>query len=174
MRHFRSSVWAATVLLVLCLGCHQRYEEGSHPPPMRPVPARPAGTESASVDRPKSSRWTVTGTVRLSKELVDLVPSQAFLFVIAREREDGGAPIAVLRVPLPEFPYDFTLVESHAMSMLERDVAPGEAKQMYLIARVDQDGHVGPPEPGDMEGACPGNPVSAGEGGCEIVIDRRH
>jgi len=107
----------------------------------------------------------------MSPDLAGLVPSGAFLFVIARA-ENGGAPLAVLRVPVPDFPYDFTLAEFHAMP--RRDVGLAGVEKVHLVARVDRDGRAGPPAPGDLEGTCLGNPVSPGDQACEIVIDRRH
>jgi hypothetical protein len=68
-------------------------------------PARPAGrgaTASVAVGAP------LRGTLEVSDDLADQVPSGAILFVIARSGA-AGPPTAVLRIPAPEFPLAFEI-----------------------------------------------------------------
>ena len=72
----------------------------------------------------------------------------------------------------PQFPYKFTLTQSDVSQMFGEGIVLEEIPEMYLVAKIDRDGRVGPAQPGDMEGACPDNPIVAGSEVREIVIDK--
>ena len=160
---------AAFGLLASVFGaCSQHYEEGSHPPPM--VARAPQGAQQQASSR--DSGAVVSGTIRIAPELAGKVPDSGYLFILARERPDGGPPYAVKRVPIPAFPFTYTLGPADAGQMGGGGTGfPGIA-EMYLVARIDQDGRVGPPQPGDMEGICPDNPVAAGDRDRDIIVDK--
>jgi cytochrome c-type biogenesis protein CcmH len=150
--------------------CSQHYEEGSHPPPM--VAQAPQGGEQLGSSR--DSGAVVSGTIRIAPDLAARVPDSGYLFILAREGPDGGPPYAVKRVPIPSFPFAYELGPADAGQMGGGGAEFSSITEMYLVARIDQDGRVGPPQPGDMEGMCPDNPVAAGDRGRDIVVDKVH
>jgi len=171
-------VWA---VLVVVLGCGQHYEEGSHPAP-KPFPASglPAGhskmspsAEQASAETAPDEAGAISGTIRLSSEFKTRVPGNAYLYLIARERADGGPPYALKRVPLPQFPYSFTMGQADVGQMFGDGIVMAEIPEMYLIARIDQDG-MAMAQPGDLEGTCLQNPIAGGARNLEIVINRAY
>lgn len=115
----------------------------------------------------------ITGTVRLSPEFATRVPRGAVLYLIARERADGGVPYAFKRIPVPAFPFSFTMGQADVARMFGDGIVFAEIPEMYLIARIDQDG-MASAQPGDLEGACLQNPVAAGDRDLEILIDRAY
>lgn len=112
-----------------------------------------------------------SGTIRIADHLKDRLPAQATLFIIARPAPTGGPPLAVKRLPMPAFPFAYSLTEMDGM-MPGQPVDFSEAGALYLTARIDLDGSVGAPQPGDMEGAAVQNPVPVGSQDADIVIDR--
>ena len=166
-------------LTIALYGCSQHYEEGAHPPPHPPPSARlPAGHPplNAPKEAPRSGSQSepgaVTGTIRVTAEMQERVRKDAYLFIFARERPEGGPPpYAVKRIRVPSFPFRYSLGQSDVLPMVGEGIVFGDIPEMYLIAKIDRDGRAGS-EPGDMEGRCPDNPVSAGQGGKDILIDR--
>lgn len=161
--------------LFIC-ACDQHYEEGAHPPPKPRRPALPAGhppVATARVPSKEPGGKTVRGTVRIKRELRRDIPAGAYLFIIARERPDGGPPYALKRIPMPALPYEYTLTQSDVARMFGDGIVLAEIPEMYMVAKIDRDGFVGP-QPGDMEGACAKNPIAAGEQQADILIERVH
>jgi cytochrome c-type biogenesis protein CcmH len=101
------------------------------------------------------------------------VPGYAYLYLIARERADGGPPYLLKKIPVPAFPYAFTMDQSDVGQMFGAGIVLAEIPEMYLIARIDQDG-MAMPQPGDLEGECLQNPIAGGAQNLEIVIDRAY
>lgn len=165
-------------LLLALLGCHQHYEEGAHPPPIPPAAASPHGERPVTPvggDKAEAeAAGTIHGTIHIAPDLADRIPPNAYLFVMARERFDGGHPYAVKRLPVPAFPFHYTLGQADVMPMMGKGTAFADIQEMHLLARIDQDGQAGTPQPGDLEGVCAANPVAPGSTGCDIVIDRSH
>lgn len=159
-----------TVLgLLAVLGCSQNTERiprGSEPPP----PPRPLATQGSSgeTERDRLGRGTppgVTGEIRLAPDLAGRVSADAVLFVFART--PGGGPIAAKRLGHPAFPVRFFLGQESAMFE-----GQGLEGQVDLEARISQSGAAGPPEPGDLLGRSPDNPVSIGDTQVhDIIID---
>ena len=172
-------VMFALAVLVVC-SCGQHYKESSDPPPKRPpktsLPAgHPKVGEVKATAKPGADAGkTVKGIVRLSPDLHGKLPPNAYLFILARERPGGGPPYAFKMMRAPTFPYKFTLTQSDISQMFGEGIVLEEIPEMYLVAKIDQDGRVGPVQPGDMEGACPDNPIVAGPDEREIIIDRIH
>ena len=165
------------VLILLVASCGQHYEEGSHPPPKAlPRSVLPAGhppvgeTTSRQVGPEPGS---ISGTVRLSPEFTTHIPANAYLYLIARERADGGPPYLLKRIRVPGFPYSFTMGQSDVGKMFGDGIILAEIPEMYLIARIDQDG-MAMPQPGDLEGTCLQNPIAGWAQNLEIVIDRAY
>ena len=157
-------------------GCSQNYEEGANPPPVPPAQAQmpanhpPVDTQA---ERPAGPA-VVSGTISIAPDLAGRVPDVGVLYVIARPAPTGGPPLAIIRVPVPEFPFDYQLTQADAGMMPGQGVDLSELDALYLVAKLDQDGSVGPPQPGDMEGACPQNPIVPGTSGADIMIDVLH
>jgi hypothetical protein len=107
---------------------------------------------------------TISGEVRLG---TDAAPDGAMLFVIARSAGTrGGPPLAVLRVPAPQFPFAFELSQANVMIPSLR--FEGE---MDVTARLDSDGNAMTKDPRDLEGrsAAARKP---GDTGVVIVLER--
>lgn len=65
-----------------------------------------------------ASSTDISGTATLSKEAEKLVTSKGVLFVIAKKAgapAQGTPPLAVLRIPQPQFPQAFSIGSSHLM-----------------------------------------------------------
>jgi hypothetical protein len=166
-----------SLLLGICVACGQHYEEGSHPPP-KPLPQNSlaAGHPSTSIATNKAASQedgAISGTVRLSPEFTARVPSNAYLYLIARERADGGPPYLLKKLRLPQFPYSFTMGQEDVGRMFGDGIVLAEIPEMYLIARIDQDG-MAMAQPGDLEGTCLQNPIAGGAQNLEIMIDRAY
>lgn len=162
-------------LLVLC-ACDQHYREGAHPPPKPRKPTLPEGHPPVAASRGPSDApdgKTVRGTIRIKPELQSQIPGRAYLYIIARERPDGGPPYALKRMRMPTFPYEYTLTQSDVARMFGDGIVLAEIPEMYIVAKIDRDGFVGM-QPGDMEGACVKNPIAAGEQQADILIERVH
>ena len=66
------------------------------------------GGQSPAPPTGASSSESIRGTISIAPPLAEAAPSGAILFVIARPNGvSGGPPLAVLRVPSPQFPFAF-------------------------------------------------------------------
>lgn len=168
-------MWVGFLSLVWVDGCSQHYEEGTHPPKPPPQTQLPAGHPTVEGGQSPSfdAKGSVRGTIRISKELASRIPPNAYLHIIARERADGGVPYALKMMRVPQFPYAYTLTQADVAPVFGEGIVLVDIPEMYLVAKVDQDGKVGA-QPGDLEGSCPQNPVAAGEAAGNITIDRMH
>jgi cytochrome c-type biogenesis protein CcmH len=157
----------------LATACSQNYEEGTNPAPKPPQPSvqKPASHPKAAPDIGASG--ALTGTIRIAPGLADKVPQNGYLYVMAREDPDGGIPFALKRIRIPGFPYTYSLSQADVMGMGDKAVVLAGVKELYLIARIDQDGLAGV-NPGDLEGACSLNPVSGAGKNLDILIDTVH
>lgn len=127
----------------------------------QPPPAPGSGPRGAA---PVAAGAPVSGTIRLAPELEGRVPEGAVLFLIAR-RGAAGPPLAVKRLSVPSFPFDFELGPEDRMIQTMPFTGP-----MELSARVDRDGNATSRTPGDLQGRL-ADPVSPGDAGLELVID---
>ncbi|HEB88515.1 MAG TPA: hypothetical protein ENI85_03000 [Deltaproteobacteria bacterium] len=79
----------------------------------------------------------ITGRIELASGLESARPGGAVLFVIARRQgARGGPPLAVLRIPDPEFPFTFRIGPENVMIPSMRFAGP-----ISLSARLDADGN---------------------------------
>lgn len=171
-----------SMFFLLLVGCHQNYEEGAHPPPIPPqqpaqMPANhppPASPQTGMQSQtPQSSGDVIiAGTISLDPKLADQLPERAILYIIARPAPTGGPPLAIKRLSLPEFPFEYSLTNADAGMMPGQEVNLGELDALYISVKIDLDGKVGPAEPGDMEGVCAGNPVMPGTMDAHVIIDK--
>ena len=164
----------AGLLTALLAGCGQHYEEGTHPAP-KPLPAPHGGgvKPSAAEGEPGDPGATISGILRVPESLAQSVPSGATLYIIGRQGSSTGPPYAIQRLPLPPFPYRYTLTPADAGTMMGQTTSTGALPALHVVAKIDQDGLVGA-QPGDMEGSCPSNPLAPGETAGDIVIDQVH
>lgn len=179
-RWIRACALVAVVgVAVAHTGCSQHYEEGAHPPPKTPprqsLPPGHPPLESAGDAQPAAApeelpEGAVTGTVRVAAELEGRVPPNAVLFLMVRERPDGGPPYAVKRLPVPRFPFEFVMSQDDVIPMFGEGLQFADIPEMYLTALIDTDGRVGDPQPGDLEGTLE-QPIAAGDRGVDVVID---
>lgn len=106
----------------------------------------------------------IRGVIRLAPELEGRVPEGAILFLIARTGP-SGPPTAVVRIPGPRLPLEFSIGPDDRMIAAVPFEGPFE-----LTARIDADGNAMSRNPGDLQGAAAGT-VLPGASGVEIVID---
>ena len=168
-------VLVALLGAVLLAGCDRNIEpyqagEESRPPDLaRIFPGPPAGSEAPrgdGVETGQTSRGAVPpsraegsevtansagsepirGEIDLAPELVATRPGGAILFVIARPQgATGGPPLAVLRIPSPDFPFTFSIGPENVMIPSMQFVGP-----ISLSARLDADGNAMTRGPGDI------------------------
>ena len=108
----------------------------------------------------------IRGTIAISPELAAAAPPTGTLFVIARKSGTaGGPPLAVLRIPGPQFPVAFEIGQAQVM-------IPGLQfeGEIQLTARLDSDGNAMTKLPGDLSGAAPGV-SSPGADGVAVLLD---
>lgn len=125
------------------------------------LPPPPDGQAPAARD---GGAAPISGTVRLAEELSDRVPEGAVLFLIARSG-GAGPPLAVLRIPAPRFPVEFSIGPDDRMIQSLPFAGP-----LTLSARVDSDGNATTRSPGDLQGTAPGS-HEPGARGLVLVID---
>ncbi len=179
-----SRVWWAAALAVglLVVGCNTQNVE---PPQSKeqaqataeaPAAAAPSGPTEMPPGHPPISKMpsemppmeagpTITGTISLSPELADKASPEAVLYIIARQ-EGMRAPIAVARLQKVTFPAAYSLESQHMMG-----APPPPEGKVEVVARLDKDGFVGPPQPGDIEGTYP-KTVSMGDADVNITLDK--
>ncbi len=96
----------------------------------------PSRTEGAGAAGGADAK-PISGRIELAPELAGARPEGAILFVIARpEGAVGGPPLAVLRIPDPEFPVEFEIGPGDVMIPSMRFAGP-----ISLTARLDSDGN---------------------------------
>jgi cytochrome c-type biogenesis protein CcmH len=116
-----------------------------------------AGSDAAGMD-------PIRGEIRLAPELEGRVPQGAILFLIARAGP-SGPPTAVVRIPGPSLPLEFSIGPDDRMIAAMPFEGP-----FQVTARIDADGNAMTRNPGDLHGAAAGT-VLPGASGVEIVID---
>jgi hypothetical protein len=163
------------ILAALVLGaCHQNFRgpgEGRREPPPSAGPAdspvvQDQQLDPAAIARPRAAGPSISGTIALAPELVGKVDPSGVIYVIARQ--GPGPPLAVARLQVAALPVVYALTAEHVMM-------PGMAfeGELNVSARLDRDGAVGPPQPGDVEGATAGA-VKVGDSHADIVLNQLH
>ena len=139
------------------------FPEGAQAPPNQPgLPPSPNGGRGAPPVA--SSAEPIAGVVTVAPEFADRVRSGGTLFVVAR-RGEGGPPLAVKRVPSPEFPVRFEIGPDDRMIQSMPFVGP-----LTVTARLDGDGNATTREPGDLSGQLPA-PVEPGSRDLTLTLD---
>ena len=108
---------------------------------------------------------SISGTITVAPAAKLKLPKELLLIIrVSKTPDTKKAPIAVKRVPAPEFPYRYTLGEED----ITLDGSRLEGK-LYVTARVEPGDGGGTPA-GPLEGGYPRNPVSVGAKGVDITI----
>jgi putative ABC transport system substrate-binding protein len=108
---------------------------------------------------------SISGTITVAPAAKLKLPKELLLIIrVSKTPDTKKAPIAVKRVPAPEFPYRYTLGEED----ITLDGSRLEGK-LYVTARVEP-GDGGETPAGSLEGGYPRNPVSVGAKGVDITI----
>ena len=112
----------------------------------------------------------ISGTITLSAELKDKVGNAPLLLIFASTSSDPSQPaLVVQREAGASFPYSYKL-------SAEDITLTGSSfrGKLYVTARIDPSGMVGPPRPGTFDGTYAGNPVPVGSSKIDIVINKAH
>lgn len=116
------------------------------------------------------SEVSISGTITLDPALKEKVGSAPLLMIMASTSPELSKPaVVVKRVAEATFPYDYKLTDED----ITLTGSSFEGK-MYVTARIDTSGMVGPPRPGTFEGTYPGNPVAVGSSKIDIVINKAY
>lgn len=129
-------------------------------------PSAPAPGAPVAPMAPAASAPTFDGTVSVAPALAERAQRGGTLFVIARASGGSPVPIAVLRVPAPDFPTSFRLDDSNAMDP-SRGLSGTDP--VDLEARLSRSGQA-MREPGDLYGRIEN--VRPGSDELRIVLDR--
>ncbi len=128
------------------------------------------GFAACSEDKPVSDvnqGATISGLVDVSPDLKAKITGNEVLFIIARK--DVGPPLAVKKIPAPQFPVAYVLSDQDVM--FPGTPFQGEVK---VVARVDKDGMAGPAQAGDFEGTSTKNPARVGDRDVDVTINTVH
>ena len=147
-------------------------EAGTEEPPKagskRPARRQALAPQMARARAPrKGEPGVISGTVSIAQGLARNAAGKPALFLIAR-KERRGAPMAVLRVRNPRFPFPYRLTKENVMNQ-----GQSFEGKVRLTVRVDSDGSAGPPQPGDLEGRSPGE-VEVGSANVNIVVNKKY
>ena len=130
-------------------------------PPMAAGPAS-AGTSDASAAAP------IEGRIEIDPALAQARPTDGVLFVIARPQgARGGPPLAVLRIPSPEFPLEFSIGPDNVMIPTMQF-----AGSISLSARLDADGNAMTRGPDDISSPVM-EPLAPGTTGVRLLLSER-
>ena len=117
-----------------------------------------------------SNEASISGTIRLDPALQSKVGKEPLLMIMASTSSEPTKPaLVVKRVADANFPYDYKLTPEDITL-----VGSSFSGKMYVTARIDSAGMVGPPHPGTFEGTYAGNPVAIGSTKIDIVINKAY
>lgn len=129
-------------------------------------PSRTAGDSPApSTPAAQAVAASVEGSVMVADGLKPRVAPGTTLFVFARAVNGPRMPVAITRVPAGQFPFQFRLDDSVAMTPEFK--LSGQA-QVVLGARISRSGDA-TPQSGDLMGTL--GPVAVGSRNLKLVID---
>jgi hypothetical protein len=110
----------------------------------------------------------IRGRIELAPGLEGALPADGVLFVIARPQGvSGGPPLAVLRIPAPRFPLEFTIGPADVMIPSMRFEG-----SLSLTARLDADGNAMTRGEADLSSTVEA-PVLPGASGVRLVLSER-
>ena len=141
---------------------------GSGTPDRTALPPSRAEGSATSPTPAAATAAPIEGVIELAPELVSARPDGGVLFVIARPQgARGGPPLAVLRIPSPSFPLEFSIGPDDVMipSMTF-------AGAISLSARLDADGNAMTRGAGDISSPVL-EPLSPGTTGVALRLSER-
>ncbi len=125
----------------------------------------PSRAEGSALANPGGAA-PIEGRIELASELAR--PAAAVLFVIARPQgSEGGPPLAVLRIPNPEFPLEFSIGPDNVMIPSLRFEGA-----ISLSARLDADGNAMTRGSGDISSQVE-EPLAPGATGVTLLLNER-
>lgn len=142
---------------------------------MLAIAAVVAGLNACGGDKKQEQKTSapeaaISGTITLDPALKDKVGKAPLLMIIASTSSDPSKPaLVVKREADASFPYDYKLTAEDITL-----VGSSFRGKMYVTARIDPAGTVGPPRPGTFDGTYSGNPVPVGSSKIDIVINKAH
>jgi hypothetical protein len=133
-----------------------------------------AGLNACGGDKKQEQKTSappaISGTLTLDPALKDKVGNAPLLLIIASTSSDPSKPaLVVQREANASFPYEYKLTAEDITL-----VGSSFEGKMYVTARIDPAGMVGPPRPGTFDGTYSGNPVPVGSSKVDIVINKAH
>jgi hypothetical protein len=137
-------------------------------PPSRAEGSAISGTAPSTAPETATLAAPIVGVIDLAPEVAAGRPDGGVLFVIARPQgARGGPPLAVLRIPNPEFPLEFSIGPENVMIPSMRF-----AGVISLSARLDEDGNAMTRGAGDISSTVQES-LSPGATGVEILLSQR-
>ncbi len=141
---------------------------------MLAIAAVVAGLNACGDDKKQEQKTSappaISGTITLDPALKDKVGKAPLLMIIASTSSDPSKPaLMVKREANASFPYDYKLTAEDITL-----VGSSFEGKMYVTARIDPAGMVGPPRPGTFDGTYSGNPAPVGSSKVDIVINKAH
>ncbi len=132
-----------------------------------PAAAVTAAVTAAGAAPAMSNAVLLSGKVELAKGMDAPQGKSASVFVIVRDGEAAGAPLAAKRIAAAAFPVSFALSDEDSM-------LPGQklsaAKKLSIRARLSQSGDAAP-QPGDLESEA--QSVSVGKTNLALQLSKR-
>ena len=126
--------------------------------------------QAADPGRSPTDEAAISGTISLDQGLKSKIGAEPLLMIMASTSSEPTKPaLVVKRVADANFPYDYKLTPEDITL-----VGSSFSGRMYVTARIDSAGMVGPPRPGTFEGTYPGNPVAIGSTKIDIVINKAY
>jgi hypothetical protein len=128
--------------------------------------------KSSAPDAPSApiSGAAISGTISLDPALKDKVGKAPLLMIFASTSSDPSQPaLVVKREADVSLPYNYKLTAEDITL-----VGSSFEGKMYVTARIDPAGMVGPPRPGAFGGTYSGNPVQVGSSKIDIVINKAY
>ncbi|HVP44446.1 MAG TPA: hypothetical protein VMS96_13515 [Terriglobales bacterium] len=150
-RYAAAWLWVAIAAIVLApIGCSRSSKQE------QTVPSGPTGE--------------ISGTITLDPALKDKVGKAPLLLIFASTSSDPTQPALVVKREFDvSFPYNYKL-SAEDITL----VGSSFQGKMYVTARIDPAGMIGPARPGTFDGTYPGNPVAVGSSKVDIVINKAH
>jgi len=109
-------------------------------------PSRAEGSEVAPAAGGSAGAPPITGEITIAPEVASAQPAGGVLFVIARPQGmTAGPPLAVLRIPSPDFPLAFSIGPENVMIPSMQF-----AGEISISARLDADGNAMTRTAGDI------------------------
>ena len=159
----KSLLFSLMILFIAIASCDRGVEpyDAGEKPQITPI----AETSAIPITHPAGSdSELIEGTIEVAPALAGRIPDNAVLFLIAR-RAATGPPLAVKRIPVPQFPFHFSIGPDDRMIQAMPFEGP-----IRLSARIDADGNATTRTPGDLQGVLD-TPHDPGARGVTLVIN---